>query len=96
MDHTILITGSTDGVGKLTASKLAKEGYTVIVHGRNPQKLADVVEEIKASTGNEKVLGFVADFSDLVFNPTLRRFPGADPDGGKQSRIREARLRSCG
>ena len=66
MDHTILITGSTDGVGKLTASKLAKEGYTVIVHGRNPQKLADVVEEIKASTGNEKVLGFVADFSDLA------------------------------
>lgn len=66
MDQTILITGSTDGVGRLTASKLAKEGYTVIVHGRNPQKLADVVEEIKASTGNEKVLGFVADFSDLA------------------------------
>lgn len=65
MSKTILITGSTDGIGKLTATKLAKEGHTVYVHGRNPEKLSATISEIKAATGNENVEGFVADLSDL-------------------------------
>ncbi|WP_406656903.1 SDR family NAD(P)-dependent oxidoreductase [Methanolobus sp. ZRKC2] len=65
MKKTILITGSTDGIGKLTAIKLAKEGHTIYIHGRNPEKVRGVVSEIKTTTKNEKVKGFVADFSDL-------------------------------
>lgn len=65
MKKNILITGSTDGVGKLTALKLAKEGHNIYVHGRNEKKLSDVVAEIKTLSGNENVSGFIADFSNL-------------------------------
>ena len=62
---TILITGSTDGIGKLTAIALAKADHHVYVHGRSADKLASVIEEIKSTTNNKHVDGFVADLSDL-------------------------------
>lgn len=62
---TILITGSTDGIGKLAAIKLAKAGHTIYVHGRKVEKLNKVIAEIKEVSGNENISGFVADFSDL-------------------------------
>lgn len=61
----ILITGSTDGIGKLTALKLAKEGHEVYIHGRNKAKVDSVIAEIKNASNNENIKGFVADFSDL-------------------------------
>jgi len=61
----ILITGSTDGIGKLVAIKLAKERHEIYLHGRNPDKLATVVSEIKEETKNENITAIVADFSDL-------------------------------
>ncbi len=65
MNKVILITGSTDGIGKLAAIKLAKEGHVVYLHGRNGDKLSRVIEEIKVESGNEKIDGFIADFSNL-------------------------------
>ena len=65
MSKTILITGSTDGIGKLAAIKLAKDGHEVYVHGRNVEKLKKVISEIKEASSNENIDGFVADFSDL-------------------------------
>lgn len=65
MKKIILITGSTDGIGKLTAIKLAKEGHEIILHGRNAEKLTSTVSEIKTISNNERVNGFVGDFSDL-------------------------------
>lgn len=64
MKH-ILITGSTDGIGKLLALRLAKEGYFVAVHGRSETKLETTLSEIKNESNNENVIGFLADFSDL-------------------------------
>ena len=65
MKKTILITGSTDGIGKLTAMKFAKKDHTVYIHGRSQQKVFHVVNEIKALTNNEDIYGLVADFSQL-------------------------------
>ncbi|MBB3107148.1 NAD(P)-dependent dehydrogenase (short-subunit alcohol dehydrogenase family) [Psychrobacter luti] len=68
MTKTILITGSTDGIGKLAALKLAEAGHQVYVHGRNADKLTSVIAEVKAvATGAavDNIGGFVADFSDL-------------------------------
>lgn len=65
MKKIILITGSTDGIGKLAAIKLAKDGHHIYLHGRNANKLAEVISEIKAASNHENVNGFVADFSDL-------------------------------
>ena len=46
MAKTILITGSTDGIGLLTAQKLAAMGHTVLLHGRNEQKLTEAAAKV--------------------------------------------------
>ena len=68
MTKTILITGSTDGIGKLAALNLAKAGHQVYLHGRDADKLDKVIIEVKAAaTGTvaDHIEGFVADLSDL-------------------------------
>jgi len=62
---TILITGSTDGVGKITAMKLANEGHELILHGRNSEKLKNTISELTEQTANTKISGFVSDLSDF-------------------------------
>lgn len=46
-----LVTGSTDGLGKELARQLGALGATVIVHGRNPERGAEVVDAIAAEGG---------------------------------------------
>ncbi|AGL47306.1 SDR family NAD(P)-dependent oxidoreductase [Streptococcus suis] len=61
MPKTILITGSTDGIGKHLAMKLASEGHEVILHGRNSEKLRVALSDIQLKTGNKKIHGYVLD-----------------------------------
>jgi len=48
---TALVTGSTSGIGAATAMVLAAEGASVIVHGRNRERAARVVEDIEKTGG---------------------------------------------
>ena len=45
-DNLILITGSTDGIGKQTAIDLARLGATVLLHGRNAERGKAVLDEV--------------------------------------------------
>jgi NAD(P)-dependent dehydrogenase (short-subunit alcohol dehydrogenase family) len=41
----ILITGATDGLGRALAERLAREGEELLLHGRNPDRLAAEVRD---------------------------------------------------
>lgn len=64
--QTILITGATDGLGKQTALALAHQGATVLLHGRNQQRLEKTLLEIQAATGNLHLEIYRADFAALT------------------------------
>ena len=59
----VMVTGATNGIGLESAKALAGMGATIIGVGRNPQKCADVAQQIKTATGNSKVEFLVADLS---------------------------------
>ncbi|MEO1537950.1 MAG: SDR family NAD(P)-dependent oxidoreductase [Pseudomonadota bacterium] len=46
MTKTILITGATDGIGLLTAQKLAAGGHRTLLHGRSAEKLARAAQQV--------------------------------------------------
>jgi NAD(P)-dependent dehydrogenase (short-subunit alcohol dehydrogenase family) len=56
-----LVTGSTSGMGKVTARELASRGATVVLVGRNREKGEATQAEIRRETGNEHVDLLVAD-----------------------------------
>ena len=64
-EATILVTGATDGLGKLVARKLAAKGATVLLHGRNPQRLEATLEGVRNETGGEGLCSYLADLSSL-------------------------------
>ncbi|GHO97110.1 3-oxoacyl-ACP reductase [Reticulibacter mediterranei] len=63
--QTILITGSTDGLGKQTALALAREGAAILLHGRNQRRLEKTQREIQDVTGNSHLKTYLADLADL-------------------------------
>ncbi|HEX2913322.1 MAG TPA: SDR family NAD(P)-dependent oxidoreductase [Chloroflexia bacterium] len=62
----ILITGANNGIGKATATALARTGAEIIIVGRNHAKNQAALSEIKAATGNLAVTAFTADLSLLA------------------------------
>ncbi len=64
-NKTILITGSTDGLGKLVARHLAIQNANVLLHGRNKLKGESVLNEITRLTGNKKLKYYNGDFSSF-------------------------------
>jgi NAD(P)-dependent dehydrogenase (short-subunit alcohol dehydrogenase family) len=62
---TILVTGATDGLGRGVAERLAGDGATVHLHGRDGDRLAATAEAIREATGNDRIQTHRADFAAL-------------------------------
>jgi len=59
---TALVTGSSKGIGEAIAMTLAREGATVVVHGRDERQAGRVVDAVVASGGRaHAVLGDLTD-----------------------------------
>jgi len=63
-DKTVLITGSTDGVGRVVAERLGAERTRVLVHGRDAARGKALVAEIEAAGGKAEFLA--ADLASLA------------------------------
>src|ERR1700730_7414853 len=61
---TILITGSTDGVGRYVARQLAARGAKVLIHGRNAARARALADDIKRD-GHAAPAFYQADLSSL-------------------------------
>lgn len=44
---TVLITGSTDGIGLVTAKNMAQRGYNILLHGRDAQRLKSAMQTVQ-------------------------------------------------
>ena len=62
--RTALVTGSTDGVGRAVAKMLGREGFRVLVHGRDRERGKAVVDEIIGVGGAAEFLQ--ADLASLA------------------------------
>jgi NAD(P)-dependent dehydrogenase (short-subunit alcohol dehydrogenase family) len=76
---TIFVTGSTDGVGRCIAERLAAEGWRVIIHGRNRTRGQTVVERITQQGGEARLL--LADLSSLAEVRSLANAVRREGDG---------------
>jgi NAD(P)-dependent dehydrogenase (short-subunit alcohol dehydrogenase family) len=61
---TVLVTGSTDGVGRYVAAQLAASGATVLIHGRDKERAKTLADEIKRA-GHRAPIFYPADLSSL-------------------------------
>jgi NAD(P)-dependent dehydrogenase (short-subunit alcohol dehydrogenase family) len=76
-DKTVLITGSTDGVGRYVASELAKEGARVLIHGRDAARAKVLIDEI-GGRGHARPVFYQADLSSLAGARQLASAVAAD------------------
>lgn len=65
MSKSVLITGATGTLGKAAALKIAGSGATVILLGRDENKLGLVKDQISKETGNINIDVIVADLADI-------------------------------
>lgn len=78
---TIVITGATDGIGKVTARELAKIGANVTIVARNAAKGEAVAQELRQAAGNENV-AFLQ--GDMESQKSVRAAAAALKDKHKQ------------
>lgn len=62
--NTALITGATDGVGRITAKRLAADGWRILGHGRSVERGQALVREIESAGGKATFLA--ADLASLA------------------------------
>jgi NAD(P)-dependent dehydrogenase (short-subunit alcohol dehydrogenase family) len=64
--RTIFITGATDGLGRALAHRLAADGATLILHGRNPDKLDRTADDIRDTHSVTRPRVVLADLAELA------------------------------
>jgi NAD(P)-dependent dehydrogenase (short-subunit alcohol dehydrogenase family) len=62
---TVLVTGSTDGVGRYVAAKLAADGAKVLIHGRDRDRAKSLADDI-GREGHGEAVFYQADLSSLA------------------------------
>lgn len=102
MAKAILITGATDGIGLLTAQKLAKAGHTVLLHGRSEAKLAHAADVVGGNPTTYRAdlskMGEVTAMVDallkdqeqidvLINNAGILKAPQAETEAGRDIRF---------
>jgi len=61
--NTALVTGATSGIGRAAAEKLARNGFKVLIHGRDADRGAAVVKGIEGLGGSAEFIA--ADLTDV-------------------------------
>jgi retinol dehydrogenase 12 len=64
--RTFLVTGGNTGIGRATASALARDGARVYIASRSPQRGEAAVTAIRAATGNDSVSLLSLDLASLA------------------------------
>lgn len=77
----IIVTGSSRGIGKETARQLLALGFTVVVNGRNPDRLQATYKELQSAS--QKLLSVACDVStaegaNTLINLTIEAFGRVD------------------
>jgi len=81
-NDTALVAASSSGLGKATATALARNDVNVVVNGRDEEKLSATVEEL-SSVGDGDVVGVQADLTkpaeiEKLVETTVEKFSGLD------------------
>lgn len=78
-NKTVLVSGSTAGIGFAIAKAFAFEGATVYINGRNANKVKEAVQNVQKETSNNEVYGIVADLSTISgFDHLISAVPDVD------------------
>jgi NAD(P)-dependent dehydrogenase (short-subunit alcohol dehydrogenase family) len=76
---TALVTGSTAGIGFAIALSLAREGASVYVNGRTPERVQSALAGIRSEVPSARVEGIASDFSSAAGAETvIAKLPAVD------------------
>lgn len=78
---TVLITGATDGIGRIVCDLFARDSYKLILHGRDREKLNTVRKQLEKNSQQVATSLYCADFSSLDEVRSLANSIGHDVEG---------------